>query len=227
MDTYILHLETATKSCSVAVSVNGHLVQLVESVDEAYSHGEKLTLYIEEALKKAAIQPSDLSAVSISSGPGSYTGLRIGTSTAKGICFALNIPFIAIDSLRCIALTAHEKYSTSNILTMIDARRMEAFTQVFDKNLHALSEITATILDETTFQAFEPLVVIGDAAAKVEELWQNRAVTIDTTIFSSAKGQVMEAYTKFLAKNFVDLAYFEPFYLKDFVVNKPKKTSCS
>ncbi len=227
MKTYLLHLETATKSCSVAVSVNGQLVQLIESLDEGYSHGEKLTLYIEEALNKANIEPSDLSAVSISSGPGSYTGLRIGTSTAKGICFALNIPFIAIDSLRCIALAAHEKYPNTNILSMIDARRMEAFTQVYDEDLHPLTEITATILEETTFQAFEPLVVIGDAAAKTAELWQNRNLTIDTTNFSSAKGQIMEAYNKFLAKDFVDLAYFEPFYLKDFVVNKPKQTSCS
>lgn len=227
MDTHILHLETATKSCSVAVSVNGQLIQLVESLDEGYSHGEKLTLFIEEALRKAGLESSDLNAVSVSSGPGSYTGLRIGTSTAKGICFALNIPLIAIDSLRCIALAAQSNYPNSTILSMIDARRMEAFTQVYDNKLNALTKIEATILEETTFHEFEPLVAVGDAAAKVAELWQNRAVTIDTTNFSSAKGQVKEAYAQFIAKDFVDLAYFEPFYLKDFVVNKPKKTSCS
>ncbi|HRO75023.1 MAG TPA: tRNA (adenosine(37)-N6)-threonylcarbamoyltransferase complex dimerization subunit type 1 TsaB [Crocinitomicaceae bacterium] len=226
MNTYILHLETATKSCSVAVSVNGQLKHLVESVDETFAHGEKLTLYIEEALQKSGIKASDLSAVSVSSGPGSYTGLRIGTSTAKGLCFAANIPLIAVDSLRCIALTAREKHPNQTLVAMIDARRMEGFTQVFDQNLNSLSPISATIFDENTFHEFEPFVAVGDSAEKLIELWQNRNVQIDTENFSSAKGQIEEVYRKFIEKDFVDLAYFEPFYLKDFVVNKPKKAVC-
>ena len=226
MNTYILHLETATKSCSVAVSFNGQLKQLVESVDDTFAHGEKLTLYIEEVLQKAGIKARDLSAVSVSSGPGSYTGLRIGTSAAKGICFALNIPLIAVNSLRCIALTAHEKYPNKTLVAMIDARRMEGFTQVFDQHLNECSSISATIFDENTFHEFEPFVAVGDSAEKLTELWKNRNVQIDIDNFSSAKGQIQEVYRKFLEKDFVDLAYFEPFYLKDFVVNKPKKTVC-
>lgn len=224
MNTILLHLETATKACSVAVSVNGELKALVESVDDNFAHGEKLTLYIEEALRKAAVKSSELNAVSISSGPGSYTGLRIGVSTAKGICFGLNIPLIAINSLRCIALTAQSKYPNQKLIAMIDARRMEAFTQIFDAQLAELSPIEATIFEENTFANQDPFVAVGDGAPKLAELWKNRSVLIDETNFSSAKGQIQEAYHKFLAKDFVDLAYFEPFYLKDFVVNKPKKS---
>lgn len=224
MNIALLHLETATKACSVAVSINGELKSLVESVDESFAHGEKLTLYIQEALREANIIASELAAISLSSGPGSYTGLRIGASTAKGMCFALNIPLIEIDSLQCIALTARKKYPNQRLVAMIDARRMEAFTQLFDENDKAVSPIEATIFDETTFQSFEPFVAIGDGALKLEEIWKDRQVTFDSANFSSAKGQIKEAYRKFVAKEWVDLAYFEPFYLKDFIVNKPKKT---
>lgn len=223
MNTYLLHLETATKACSVAVSVNGRLLSVVESVDDAYAHGEKLTLYIEQALKEAEISPADLKAISISSGPGSYTGLRIGTSTAKGMCYALEIPLIAIDSLRCIALTAKEKHPNKKMVAAIDARRMEIFSQIFDENLQALTPIEATVVEETTFSDFAPYVIVGDGAEKLQEIWANRTIEIDTQNYSSAKGQVKEAFEKFQTKDYVDLAYFEPFYLKDFVVNKPKK----
>jgi len=223
MDYHILHLETATKSCSVAVSVNGVIKQVTESLDEEFSHGEKLTLYIEEALQKSGITGSELAAVSISSGPGSYTGLRIGASTAKGICFALGIPLIAIDSLRCIALNAREKYPDTTIASMIDARRMEAFTQLFDPELKAVTAIEATIFEENTFSAFDPFIAAGDGAPKLKELWKERDVIISEENFASAAGQAKEAYQKFIEKDFVDLAYFEPLYLKDFVVNKPKK----
>lgn len=223
MDIYLLHLETATKSCSVAVSVNGELIHCVESVDEQFSHGENLTLYIEKCLKEAKIKATDLQAISVSSGPGSYTGLRIGTSTAKGMCFALNIPMIAINSLRCIALSAKQKFPQKTLLAMIDARRMEAYTQIFDTSLIPETEIEATILNEDSFEAFLPFVAVGDGAEKTRDLWQNRKIVIDTENHSTAKSQCMEAYHLFLENKFVDLAYFEPYYLKDFVVKKSSK----
>lgn len=224
MNITLLHLETATKSCSVAVSVNGKLQAFKESVDENFAHGEKLTLFIQDVLAEATVEMSELNAVSISSGPGSYTGLRIGASTAKGICFALSIPLIEINSLRCIALAAQKDFPNKTLIAMIDARRMEAFTQVFDANLSELSPIEATIFDESTFAEFEPFIAIGDGALKLNEIWKNRPITIETKNYSSAKGQIDEALSKFNKQEFVDLAYFEPFYLKDFIVNKPKKT---
>lgn len=222
MDTYLLHLETATKACSVAVSLNGRTIATIESVDEQYAHGEKLGVYIEQALSQAGIQPKNLSAVSLSSGPGSYTGLRIGSSTAKGICFALDIPLIAIDSNLCIALNAQIKYPNQRILSLIDARRMEAYTQLYDENLQALTDIEATLLDENSFLEFDPFVAVGDGVSKLKESWKNRPIVIDETNFSSATEQASFAYQLFLKEKFVDLAYYEPLYLKDFVAKKPK-----
>lgn len=224
MKHYILHLETATKSCSVAVSVNGQLITFVESADENFEHGEKLTLYIEKALQDADIAPDQLSAISLSAGPGSYTGLRIGCSTAKGMCFGLKIPLIAIDSLTCIALNAIKDFPNQRLISLIDARRMEAFTQAFDADLKPLSEIEATILDESTFETFDPFIAIGDGAEKLKEIWADRNLEISSKNYSSAVGQCELAYEKFTAQSFEDVAYFEPLYLKDFVVNKPKKT---
>jgi tRNA threonylcarbamoyladenosine biosynthesis protein TsaB len=129
---YILHLETATKACSVALSKDGKLVQIKESRDEQYSHGENLTLYIQDVLGREGISPKDLDAVSLSSGPGSYTGLRIGVSVAKGLCYSLSIPLLAIDSLSCIHELAKQKY-VQTIIPMIDARRMEVFLLRFRK----------------------------------------------------------------------------------------------
>lgn len=222
MNTYLLHLETATKACSVAVSLNGQTVSLVESIDEEYSHGEKLGVFIEKALHKAKISPKELNAVSFSSGPGSYTGLRIGCSTAKGICFALQIPLIAIDSTRCIAFNARENHPKSDLLVLIDARRMEAYTQIFDCQNHPQTPIEAVILEENTFSEWESLIVVGDGAGKTKAIWRERNFQIDSRNYSSAKGQSSFAYSLFLEKKFVDLAYFEPLYLKEFIAKKSK-----
>jgi tRNA threonylcarbamoyladenosine biosynthesis protein TsaB len=215
--TYILHLETATKACSVALSLNGVLKQLKEKTEENFSHGEKLTLYIQEVLKNEGITVKHLAAISISSGPGSYTGLRIGVSVAKGLCFSLQIPLIAIDSLTCIYESAKEKYPSKIIIPMIDARRMEVFASVFDENNICVKEISAEVIDENTYREFEPFVACGDGAEKLRSCWSNRNVQIDSTILSSAKGQIHLAYQKIQDKDFVDVAYFEPFYLKNFV----------
>lgn len=223
MDQYILHLETATKVCSVALSLNGELKQLREIKEDGYAHGEKLTLLIEEALQMEQIEAKALAAVSVSSGPGSYTGLRIGVSTAKGLCYALSIPLIAVDSLRCIREMAVKQYPDTNIVPMIDARRMEVFSSVYDPQGNVLKSISADIIEADTYAAFEPFIACGDGAEKLSEMWKDRSgVTIAGNVLSSACGQVAPGYLKFTNGEFEDVAYFEPFYLKDFVMNTKK-----
>ncbi|MES2558021.1 MAG: tRNA (adenosine(37)-N6)-threonylcarbamoyltransferase complex dimerization subunit type 1 TsaB [Bacteroidota bacterium] len=214
---WILHLETATKVCSVALSLNGELRQLEEIADDQYAHGEQLTLLIEKALKSAAIAPRDLAAVSVSSGPGSYTGLRIGVSTAKGLCYALGIPLIAIDSLSAMAALAREKYSGQTLCPMIDARRMEVYSTIFATDGTVVKSMSADVLDETSYTAFEPFVFFGDGAPKMADLWKAKNAIFDAELRCSASGQTAMAFEKFNQKEFEDVAYFEPLYLKEFV----------
>jgi len=218
--TYILHLETATKVCSVALSKDGKLVALKEISEENYSHAENITLFIEDVLKQAELSIKDIHAVSVSSGPGSYTGLRIGVSTAKGLCYPLNIPLIAIDSLTALAELAREKYPNSNLCPLIDARRMEVFNAIYNDKREQIKPISADIIEENSYSQFEPFIYFGDGAMKLQEIWSTKNCEIDSTILSSAKGQTSIAYKKYLAKDVVDVAYFEPFYLKDFVAGK-------
>lgn len=226
MNTYILHLETATKVCSVALSLNGELRQLKEIQEDGYAHGEKLTLLIEEVLRLEQIEIAQLAAVSVSSGPGSYTGLRIGVSTAKGLCYALSIPLIAIDSLHCIQQLAEKKYFIENIIPMIDARRMEVFSAIYDESGNLLKPISADIIEAHSYADYEIFVACGDGAEKLRELWKDRPnVIIDSEILSSAKGQVDIAHRKFALEEFEDVAYFEPFYLKDFMIQTKSKNS--
>lgn len=224
MEDYILHIETATKVCSVALSLNGNLLQLKEIEEDGYAHGEKLTLLIEDALHTEGIEINQLVAVSVSAGPGSYTGLRIGVSTAKGLCYALKIPLISIDSLLTIQQVAKERYPNQNIAALIDARRMEVFSTVFNENSEVIKSISADIIDENSYLDFEPFVACGDGAEKLVDIWNKRNITIDSSILSSAKGQVELGYQKYLNSELEDVAYFEPFYLKDFVMQvKAKK----
>lgn len=217
---YILHLETSTKVCSVALSLNGKLIAEKETEEDGYSHGENLTLFIQDVLDQAKISVKFLSAVSVSSGPGSYTGLRIGVSTAKGLCFPLRIPLIAIDSLLSLTEIAKEKHDSINLCALIDARRMEVYNAIYDTNGKQIKEITADIIDQLSYSQFEPFVYFGDGAEKLNEIWQNKNCKADLSIKSSAKGQINLAYKKFLSKEFEDVAYFEPLYLKDFVGSK-------
>jgi tRNA threonylcarbamoyladenosine biosynthesis protein TsaB len=219
----ILHLETATKVCSVALSKNGEKIGLIEMEEEGYSHGENLTLFIQRLVKESGLEMRDLNAVSVASGPGSYTGLRIGAATAKGLCYALDIPLIAIDALTCLCELARPKYPNQNLCALIDARRMEVFGLIQDENGETIKQISADILDESSYAVFEPFVYFGDGAGKLEEIWSERNLTIDTAIKSSASGQIRLAHEKFQQQAFEDVAYWEPFYLKDFMVQKPKK----
>jgi tRNA threonylcarbamoyladenosine biosynthesis protein TsaB len=213
MNNYILHLETATKVCSVAISNNGTVISIKETVSDGYTHSESLTLFIQDVLNQAQLALADLSAVSVSAGPGSYTGLRIGLSTAKGLCFALNIPLIAIDTLT--ALKNVIPSGEMPVIPMLDARRMEVYAQVFDANGKTLQEIDAIVLTEDSFSDFEPFIVLGDGAAKCKEMWGHRNITWNENVLSSAKGQASIAYEKFQKKEFENLAYFSPIYLKD------------
>jgi len=219
--TRILHIETATKVCSVALSENGSLKGLKEIEEDGYAHGEQLTVLIQDLLKEQGVSIKELDAVSVSSGPGSYTGLRIGASTAKGICYAMKIPLIAIDALTSLSAIAVKKYD-QNICAVIDARRMEVYNLISDASLNPLKEITADIITEESYTEFDPFVVCGDGAAKLQEIWNERNCTFDLDIKSSAKGQIEIAFKKFNEGQTEDLAYWEPFYLKDFIVGKKK-----
>jgi tRNA threonylcarbamoyladenosine biosynthesis protein TsaB len=213
----ILHIETATKVCSVAVSANGELKSLVELRSDGYTHAENVTVFIQQALKEAECKMEDLLAVSVAAGPGSYTGLRIGVSTAKGLCYALGIPLISVDALVSIAIQLRNEYPNHFICPMIDARRMEVFSAIYDHQLNVVKSISADVLTEQSYSEFTPLVIAGDGAEKVQEFWKGRTeVVFCTDVLSSAKGQVQFAWEKFQNQNFEDVAYFEPFYLKDF-----------
>ena len=219
---YILHLETATKVCSVALSFNGELKQLREIDNDAFAHGEQLTLLIERTLKDENISFDQLSAVSVASGPGSYTGLRIGVATAKGLCYALKIPLIAVDALSSMAAVARKSFPNAVLCPMIDARRMEVFSAHFSPSDEMIKPISADVLDENSYSDLEPFVYFGDGADKMKELWANRSVEF-AEIKCSASGQVKLATERFVNKQFEDLAYFEPFYLKEFYQG-PKKS---
>ncbi|MFN5444777.1 MAG: tRNA (adenosine(37)-N6)-threonylcarbamoyltransferase complex dimerization subunit type 1 TsaB [Crocinitomicaceae bacterium] len=225
MKHYILHLETSTQVCSVALSLNGELIALKDITDKGFVHGEMITLLIEEVLKQVDVSITELSAVSVASGPGSYTGLRIGVSTAKGLCYALNIPLIAIDSLKCLEQVARMNYYKETIVSMIDARRMEVFSAIYNSEGEVVKTISADILDEQSYEAFLPFTVVGDAVGKVKSIWENRAIRFDESCIASAKGQVRIGYEKFQKQEFEDVAYFEPFYLKDFVTGVSTKNA--
>ncbi len=223
---YILHIETATKVCSVALSRDGELIALKENGGEDYSHGEELTGFIQDVMSTSGVSFKELNAISMSSGPGSYTGLRIGAATAKGLCFALNIPLIAIDSLVSLATLIEGKYTDRNISPVIDARRMEVYNCIYTSDLDPLKPISADIIEADSYQMFEPLVVLGDGAEKLKEVWKGRDILFDLDTSASAKGQISLAIKAFRSGDFVDVAYWEPFYLKDFVagVKKVAKT---
>lgn len=232
----ILHIETSTRVCSVGVSVQGKLVAYQEDNSQNYSHSSVLTPFIEKTLQQAELHIGDLSAVAISMGPGSYTGLRIGVSTAKGICYALDIPLIAVDTLHAMATHAAGVLQQDDHLRslrgentllcpMIDARRMEVYYNLFDHQLNPLQQTQARIIDSDTFKDLEEqktLILMGDGSQKCQQVMGRPDTHFLPWILPSVKGMVSLAQKKYDQKDFVDVAYFEPFYLKDFVAGKPK-----
>lgn len=203
----------------------------MESHDQTYSHSEKLVVYIDEAIKQAGLKPSDLDAVCVSKGPGSYTGLRIGVSAAKGLCYGLEIPLLSVGSLESMTHRAKSEFADQLIdvfffCPMIDARRMEVYTQVFDGSLKPLQSVSAEIIDDKSLASElekGQLAFFGDGAAKCKEVINHPNAIFLDGFNPSARGMIALAELKFAAKQFEDVAYFEPYYLKDFVAGKPKK----
>lgn len=220
---YILNIETATKNCSVALAKEGKTILSKEIAEVGYSHAERLHVFIEEIMQESGIAFNDLSAVAVSQGPGSYTGLRIGVSATKGLCYALNIPLIAVDTLQILA--SQVKVSEGLIIPMIDARRMEVYTAIFNPNLENQSATAAEIITENSFEDFqEKLYFVGDCAEKCQTvLTKENFIFLEDIKYPSAKEMSALSFIKFKKSDTVDVAYFEPYYLKDFMITTSKK----
>ncbi len=226
---YILNIETSTSVCSVSLSFNGEL-KLFREDNSGMKHAVQLSIFIEELLKQEAIGIKQLDAIAVSSGPGSYTGLRIGLSTAKGLCFSNDIPLITIPSLDIIAygIKHDSEFSIVDgefIYPMIDARRMEVYTARFDHMLNRVNEYHALIIEDPDFfESLNNAVVFfgGDGAQKFEHYKSEFPNLRFTRVLSSSKYMCILANEKLIKGQFADLAYSEPFYLKDFVAGKPK-----
>jgi len=217
---FILNIETSTKNCSVSLAKNGTTVLCKEIAEQGYSHAEKLHVFIEEILNECQVAFDDLKAIAVSKGPGSYTGLRIGVSAAKGLCYALNIPLISIDTL---ALLARQLIvENGQIVPMIDARRMEVYSAVFDSNHKKIREVEAEVLTSDSFSNFEGTIhFIGDSAEKAKTvLTDSRFVFHEEIIYPSSNEMSALSFEKYQNNNFEDVAYFEPYYLKDFMLTK-------
>ena len=217
---YILNIETATKNCSVAIANDGKVVCCKEIATEGYSHAEKLHVFIEEVLKEAQIIYKDLDAIAVSKGPGSYTGLRIGVSAAKGLCYALDIPLIAIDTLEVLATQV--EIEEGIIIPMLDARRMEVYSAIFNSNHEKIRKVAAEIISEDSFSDIqEKIHIIGDCQDKLKTvLTLENFIFLENIVYPSSKEMAELSFSKFQNGNVEDLAYFEPFYLKDFMIAK-------
>ena len=226
----ILQIETATQTCSVALTQDGKLLYFLEKT-ERNIHAGAITVFIEEIMLKAGKQYADLDAVAVSMGPGSYTGLRIGVSTAKGLCYALDIPLIAVNTLEAMANGFINNCFSVNPQTvfcpMIDARRMEVYCAVYNYKNELILETEAKIIDEQSFSDLLNQYVVyffGDGAAKCEtDLGVHLNARIMNDFENSASHLTSLAFEKFKNKQFEDIAYFEPFYLKDFIAGKKKE----
>jgi tRNA threonylcarbamoyladenosine biosynthesis protein TsaB len=224
---YLLHIESTSTVCSVAVSKDAELLA-VKELNNGYTHAENLHVFIEHVLNEASISVNDLQAIAVSSGPGSYTGLRIGFSAAKGLAFALQIPLITIDTLKILAaIPIHQTHSDVLYCPMMDARRMEVYTAIYTKDLKEVMPVCAMVLNQETITVFEKEMSIcffGDGMLKAKELLQTlpNALFIED-VTTSAKAMISLAYAKFIANDFADVAYSEPNYLKDFFFTTAKK----
>lgn len=228
----ILCIETGTDICSVGIARDGELMSLRES-DQGRDHAKQVAVFVDELLRETGVKPDELDAVAVGMGPGSYTGLRIGVSFAKGLCYGLNIPLLAVGSLEALTDVAIKDYEAGIIQVegwdeaflcpMVDARRMEVYTQIFNSRCESQSEVSAEIITEESFSQWRAkgkLVIFGNGAAKCQEMLPD-AIYID--VAPSARGLTRIANQLFEAGKTVDIAYFEPFYLKDFVVIPSKK----
>jgi tRNA threonylcarbamoyladenosine biosynthesis protein TsaB len=216
----ILHIETSSKNCSVSIGSDGKLNSLCEEISPDFKHSENLHSFIQWALEGAEVKLNDIRAVSVGAGPGSYTGLRIGTASAKGFCFGNDIPLISVNSLYTLAYP----YFNSDydiIIPMMDARRMEIYTAVFDTQGNPVEKTQAHVLNEFSFKKYEnkKILFVGDAVDKTRlffsEIPGNRSEASFILSYPSAGNMVSSSYKKYTDKNFEDIAYFDPFYLKE------------
>lgn len=229
----ILCIETGTDICSVGLARDGELISLRES-DRGRDHARQVAIFVDELLSQTDVMPDELDAVAVGKGPGSYTGLRIGVSFAKGLCYGLQIPLLSVGSLDALTEVAREDYEAGIISVdrwkeailcpMVDARRMEVYTRLFDAEGRPLSEVSAEVVTPDSFAAWRgqgcPFVIFGNGAAKCREILPD-AELID--VAPSARGLARLAQQALDEGRVEDVAYFEPFYLKDFVVTQSKK----
>ncbi len=215
----ILCLETATTNCSVAIAVDGEIKAIREENNQKYSHAEKLHVFIEEVLRETNLDKKQLNAVAVSKGPGSYTGLRICVSAAKGLCFALDIPLISTLTLEVLVQQVQDK--DCNIIPLLDARRMEVYSAVFNSEKKQIRETKAEILDESSFLEYlqeRKTIFIGDGSNKFESLCKNKNAVFHKDGIPSAADMAIMAEAKYKISDTEDVAYFEPFYLKEFIL---------
>ena len=224
----ILNIETSTNICSVALSKNGELISFMESSEDK-SHASSITVFVEEVFKNVSFKLQEIDAVAVSKGPGSYTGLRIGVSTAKGIAYALDKKLISVSTLQALALgqsASFGKNENTLFCPMIDARRMEVYTAFYDKENVLKKEISAEIIKEESFlEYFEnnKLIFFGNGANKCKTILKHENAVFVDNISTSATKMIKIAEQKFQDGKFENLAYFEPFYLKDFIATIPRK----
>ena len=230
---YLLCVESGTSTCSVALSKGLEVISVVEVHDQGNNHAKTLTVFVQKVLQDSGLTANDLSAVVVSKGPGSYTGLRIGVSVAKGICYAVSKPLIAIGSLESMTYGAMEwvkenpNFATPEIFCpMIDARRLEVYTQLFDSNVNSLSPIEAKILDENSFSDIldnKRIVFFGNGSAKAKPIITHTNALFIDNFSPSARFMIPLAVERLKEKKYEDTAYFEPLYLKEFVAIKSTK----
>lgn len=228
----ILNVETATEICSVALSDEKGLIDFRENT-EGKSHASLLTMFVDDILQSNHIQPGRLDALAVSSGPGSYTGLRIGVSAVKGLCYGTGKPLLSISTLQCLAHGflnrlapgQQEEFNDALLCPMIDARRLEVYTAMFDMKGNSLSEITAEIIDESSFSQTlgqRKVLFFGNGSDKCKTVIKSDNALFFSGFYPSAKDMSQLSQQEYLARNFKDVAYFEPHYLKEFVATTPK-----
>ncbi len=217
---YILNIETSTTNCSVSLFNDLELIDCIEENTQDYSHSKSLHVFIDSVLKKSKIKPKDLSAISVSKGPGSYTGLRIGVASAKGLCFALDIPLISIETLEILSQNISNK---GIVIPCLDARRMEVYSAVFNNKNDRIRDTMAEILTENSFKEYlstDEVYFIGNANKKIKEIITHKNACFIDNVLPSSRQMGVLSFKKFNENQHEDLNNFEPFYLKDFIGSK-------
>ena len=231
----ILNIETSTRVCSVCISKDG-IVQSFRETNDEKTHAKLLTVFIDEIVKEQNLSFNDFDAIAVSKGPGSYTGLRIGVSTAKGLCYAKDLPLIAVNTLEAMANGVISKvklnevsidgFENAILVPMIDARRMEVYSAFFNSRGGSIREVKAEIIDENSYSeilAKQKMIFFGDGSEKITETIKHENAIFIENANPSSRSMVSLSEDAYIKEEFNDIAYFEPFYLKDFVATISKK----